>query len=70
MNYENGFYIYTPTEKAIRDRNGLDLPQVIRIIKNKVYVCGSSYKFNIHYVSRIGVIGELLINKDDFYIKQ
>tara|TARA_R110000850_G_C9819832_1_gene452349 strand:- start:79 stop:285 length:207 start_codon:yes stop_codon:yes gene_type:complete len=63
MNYENGFYIYTPTEEADGDWNGLDEPQIIKILWNKVYVFNLKKDIDVDYVSDIGVIGKMIMNE-------
>ena len=64
MNYENGFYIYMPTEEANGNWYDLDVPQIIKILSNNVYIFNSKKSIDVEYVASIGVIGEMVMSQD------
>ena len=63
MNYENGFYAYTPNNTNF-DSGGLSVPQVIEIIENDIWVTGMDETFDIDYAQAVGVIGKMLMSQD------
>lgn len=66
MDYENGFYIYTPNEdNQIMD--GLSVPQVIEIIEMDIWVTGMSETFDIDYANAVGTIGKMVMSQDGEY---
>lgn len=63
MNYENGFYAYTPKVDS-QHMGGLSVPQVIEIIEGDIWVTGMDETFDIDYAQAVGVIGKMLMSQD------
>ena len=63
MNYENGFYAYTP-KKDSQHMGGLSVPQVIEIIEMEVWVTGMDETFELDFAKAVGVIGKMLMSQD------
>tara|TARA_R110000772_G_scaffold152088_1_gene262893 strand:- start:438 stop:641 length:204 start_codon:yes stop_codon:yes gene_type:complete len=63
MNYENGFYIYTPRSDS-NYLGGLSVPQVIEIIESEVWVTGMDETFDIDFVHSVGTIGKMLMSQE------
>ena len=64
MEYENGFYIYTPSLDAAEGRFELSLPQVIQIIEGEVWLTGVMGGYDIDYTEAMGHIGKMVMNED------
>ncbi len=64
MEYENGFYIYTPSLDAAEGMHELSLPQVIQIIEGSIWLTGVSGDFDIDYTEAMGHIGKMVMNED------
>ena len=63
MNYENGFYIYTPNVDN-ENMDELSIPQVIQIIEGKIWVTGMAIECNIDYAEAVGTIGKMVMSED------
>jgi hypothetical protein len=63
MNYDNGFYIYTPNEDAI-DMCPLNLHQVIEINNDEISLTGMDRTFNVDYAEAIGTIGRMVLTPE------
>jgi hypothetical protein len=63
MEYENGFYAYTPKED-IETITALDCTQVIQIIEGVIWLTGAEGDYSISYAKKIGTIGKMLMNED------
>ena len=63
MNYENGFYAYTPKSDT-GHHGGLSVPQVIEIAKSEVWVTGLYETFDLDFVQAVGVIGKMVMSQD------
>jgi hypothetical protein len=64
MNYENGFYIYTPSKEAAEGMHELSMPQVIEIIEGEIWLTGVNGGFDIDYAEAVGTIGKILMSQD------
>ena len=63
MNYDNGFYIYTPNEdNQIMDE--LSIPQVIEIIEDEIWLTGTLQSFDIDYAEAVGTIGKMVMSQE------
>jgi hypothetical protein len=63
MEYENGFYIYTPRSDS-NHMGGLSVPQVIEIIESEVWVTGMNETFDIDFTQAAGTIGKMVMSQD------
>ncbi len=63
MEYENGFYIYTPSPEAEEGMHELSLPQIIQIIEGSIWLTGVSGEFDIDYAEAIGSIGRMVMSE-------
>jgi hypothetical protein len=64
MNYENGFYIYTPSKEGAEDIHELSMPQVIEIIEGEIWLTGVNGGFDIDYAQAVGVIGKMVMSQE------
>tara|TARA_R110000822_G_scaffold23066_1_gene71584 strand:- start:1820 stop:2026 length:207 start_codon:yes stop_codon:yes gene_type:complete len=64
MNYENGFYIYTPSKEGAEGMHELSIPQVIQIIEGEIWLTGVSGSFDIDYAKAIGVVGKMVMDEE------
>ena len=64
MNYENGFYIYTPSKEGAEGMHELSMPQVIEIIEGEIWLTGVNGGFDIDYAEAHGVIGKMLMSQE------
>jgi hypothetical protein len=64
MNYENGFYIYTPSKEGAEGMHELSIPQVIQIIEDEIWLAGASGSFDIDYAKAIGVVGKMVMDEE------
>lgn len=64
MEYENGFYIYTPNKETEEGMTELSMPQVIEIIEDEVWLTGVGDTFDLDYVQALGVIGKMVMSQD------
>jgi hypothetical protein len=64
MEYENGFYIYTPSNDSAEELHELSIPQVIEIIEGVIWVTGVHGEFDIDYAKAVGVIGKMVMSQD------
>lgn len=64
MNYENGFYIYTPSKEGAEGMHELSMPQVIEIIEGEIWLTGVNGGFDIDYTEAVGVVGKMLMNQN------
>lgn len=63
MEYENGFYIYTPNKETEEDMHELSIPQIIEIIESNVWLTGCAHEFDIDYITAVGCIGKMVMNQ-------
>lgn len=63
MEYENGFYAYTPKSDS-GHMGGLSFPQVIEIIEMEVWVTGMDETFDIDYAQSVGVVGKMVMSQE------
>tara|TARA_R110002051_G_scaffold310971_1_gene384479 strand:+ start:248 stop:466 length:219 start_codon:yes stop_codon:yes gene_type:complete len=64
MEYENGFYVYIPSEEAAEDMHELSIPQVIEIIEGEVWLSGTIESFDTDYAESVGNIGKMVMSQD------
>ena len=64
MNYENGFYIYTPSKDAEEGMHELSWHQVIKIIEGDVWLTGCDEAFDIDYANAVGTIGAMVMSQE------
>lgn len=64
MEYENGFYTYTPSKEAEEGMHELSTPQVIQIIEGEVWLTGINGGCEVDYVAAIGVVGKMVMTED------
>lgn len=64
MEYENGFYIFTPTKEGEEGMHEFSIPQVIEIIEGEIWLTGVHGNFDIDYAQAIGVIGKMVMSQD------
>tara|TARA_R110000803_G_scaffold95395_3_gene163375 strand:- start:11772 stop:11978 length:207 start_codon:yes stop_codon:yes gene_type:complete len=64
MDYENGFYIYTPSKEGAEGMHELSMPQVIQIIEGEIWLTGVYQDFDIDYVEALGVIGKMVMDEE------
>jgi len=64
MEYENGFYIYTPSNESAEELHELSMPQVIEIIEGVIWLTGVPAEFDIDYAEAVGAIGKMVMSQD------
>jgi hypothetical protein len=64
MEYENGFYIYTPNKEGAEGMTELSMPQVIEIIEGDIWLTGVGGDFDIDYVKAVGTIGKMVMTQE------
>ena len=64
MEYENGFYIYTPSKETEEGMTELSMPQVIEVIEGEIWLTGVSDTFDLDYVQALGEIGKMVMSQD------
>ena len=64
MEYENGFYIYTPSKEGAEGMHEFSMPQVIEIIESDIWLTGMDEMFDIDYAKSVGTIGKMVMTQD------
>jgi len=64
MEYEDGFYIYTPNAESEERIYELSWHMVIEILEDDIYLHGHTQAFTIDYVNSVGTIGKMVMTQE------